>query len=115
MSFTNYKVPRDALLGRYVNVDAAGKFTQQGDMKVFYAAMMLIRENVICSAGKIINLGVLSTLRYSHIRTQFKISKTHERPIIDYQAQRAKIYPLLAKSYAVHFTSQKISEIIANR
>ena len=112
MAFTNYKVPRDALLGKYVSIDAKGKFSQQGDLKVFYSAMMIIREAVICSVGQIMNLGVLTPLRYSHVRTQFEIKKGIERPIIDYQLQKAKIYPLLAKSYAVYFSAMKVSDEI---
>lgn len=31
MSFTNFKVPADSLLGRYTNIDTNGKFTTRGD------------------------------------------------------------------------------------
>jgi acyl-CoA oxidase len=34
LAFKNYKVPRDALLGKYISIDKAGNLTTTGDMKV---------------------------------------------------------------------------------
>lgn len=64
-------------------------------------------------SSKSLAKATLIALRYANVRTQFKVSKTEERTIIDYQTQRQKIYPQIARSYASYFASVNIREIIA--
>ena len=113
MAFNKVKVPRTALLSKYVEVYKDGTFQIKGDLRVFYSAMMVLRENILISMPKYMAIIVLATLRYSHIRSQFKPSESNpERPIIDYQLQKSKIYPCLALTYVFQLNTHKISEYI---
>ena len=51
-------------------------------------------------------------LRYANIRSQFKYEDNIERTIIDYQLQKNKIYPIIAKAYALLWSAEKIQEIV---
>jgi len=112
MGFKNYKVPRDALLAKYISVERDGSFVVKGNLLIFYGGMMVIRQTIVTTMSKIICLSVLIALRYSMIRTQFKGPQGLERPIIDYKLQKAKLYPYLAKAYAIHFAGLHVSKII---
>ena len=84
----------------------------RGNLKVLYASMMSVRERLISFAVYDIIKNSLIATRYSNVRSQFKINKTQERTIIDYQTQRAKIYPYIAKSYVMYFSYKRIQETI---
>lgn len=112
LSFSNVKVPRNALLGKYVSVEPNGKFLTRGNLKIMYASMMHVRETILSGSAKSLIIGATIALRYSIVRTQFKGTDGIERPIIDYQLQKSKIFPLIAKGYAMHFTTLRIKEII---
>merc|ERR1711976_795144 len=73
---------------------------------------MSVREGIIKYCGKGIAKACTVGVRYSNIRSQFQHKKGVERTIIDYQQQKNKIYPLLAKSFALTFSAEKISEQI---
>jgi len=51
MAFTNYRVPRKSLLGKYVTVGKNGEWKTRGNLKMLYAAMMFIRESIINYCG----------------------------------------------------------------
>ena len=112
MAFTNYRVPRKSLLGKYVSVGKNGDWKTRGNLKMLYAAMMFIRQVIIEYSGDGMAITSLIALRYSIVRSQFKHNKTEERKIIEYQLQKNKIYPILAKAFACTFASQKIGEVI---
>ena len=113
MAFNKVKVPRTALLSKYVEVYKDGTFQIKGDIRALYSAMMVIREGIVKEVPKHMAIIVLTALRYSHIRSQFKPSESKpERPIIDYQLQKSKIYPYLALSYVLQLSAHKMSEYI---
>lgn len=113
LAFDNVRYPSDSLFGKYVYVTDDGEWKTRGNSKVLYAAMMFVRECLLTMSSKSLAKATLIALRYSNVRTQFKISKTEERTIIDYQTQRQKIYTQIARSYAGYFASLNIKEIIA--
>ena len=47
MLFTNYRVPRRALLMRYLKVDKEGNFEPQGNPKILYSVMMFTRLQLL--------------------------------------------------------------------
>jgi len=109
MAFDNVRYPRDSLLGKYTMIDdSTGELKTKGNLKVLYAGMMFVRENILIFSAKSLAKATIIATRYSNVRTQFKIDKNTERTIIDYQTQRGKIYPYIAKSYAAFFSARKI-------
>ena len=115
MAFNSIKVPRTALQSKFVEVHKNGDFEIKGNILIFYSAMMSIRLLIVGSSPKYMLFSVLSALRYSHFRSQFKPEKSKpERYIIEYQLQKAKIYPYLAMSYVFHFCGAKIHELVTH-
>jgi acyl-CoA oxidase len=104
VKFTNYRIPKENLLSKYVNVDEDGTFTKASDgaIKLAYGNMLFLRLGIFF--GRSVQFSRLATIgiRYSIMRRQFKDAETgEERQIIDYQTQQYRLFPLLGISYAI--------------
>ena len=108
MKFEHVRVPRSAILSRYVNVTKEGMIELRGDPRVAYATMLSIRVTLISFAWRFELLNCNMAIRYGLKRTQFKsISNSNqERRIIEYQATQAKVTPHLAFGYSMIFMSK---------
>jgi len=64
--------------------------------------MMVIRTTIVGGAGQVLMQGLLTGLRYSTVRRQFKniSGRKEETQLIDYQTQQFKLFPLLATAFA---------------
>ena len=86
--FSSYRVPRSALLAKYISVSREGDVTTQGDLKIGYFAMMFIRIYILQEAPFFLAKPLAIALRYSAYRKQFKTAQDgSERVILDYQNQ----------------------------
>lgn len=47
MSFSNFRIPKDALLSRYTSISREGEIKILGDPKVAYSVMLSIRSNLL--------------------------------------------------------------------
>lgn len=65
-------VPRKNMLARYVSVDKNGTVKTQGNPKVGYATMMLIRKHISSSAPKVYACAITIATKYSLFRRQFR-------------------------------------------
>jgi acyl-CoA oxidase len=84
LRLTQYRIPKTALLGRFISVDPKGNVTTQGNPKIMYASMMKVRTFLLGNAcGQIFKALTIAT-RYSVLRKQFKDSLGNEIPIYDY-------------------------------
>ncbi|CAI2386617.1 unnamed protein product [Moneuplotes crassus] len=113
MYFDNFKIPKSALLSRYVGITDEGDFIQKGDPRVAYSTMMLIRIQLVEATPAYMHMALLLSSRYCYNRTQFKTlpGSTEERRIIDYQASMAKLAPCLAFSFISKFTAYKVNDM----
>ena len=86
--FTNVRVPRSALLCRYIRVSRDGKVSREGNPRVAYFTMMLNRILIIQEAYGYLSRPLTIALRYSCFRSQFKTADgNQERKVINYQNQ----------------------------
>ena len=108
MKFEHVRVPRSAILSRYVNVTEEGMIELKGDPRVAYATMLWIRVSLITFAFRLELLNCNIAIRYGLKRTQFKsISNSNqERRILEYQATQARVTPHLAFGYSMIFMSK---------
>lgn len=72
LRFTNYRVPKDALLAKYMNITPEGKVVKIGNEKASYGTMIKIRTMLLEQSGKFLGLSLTICTRYSLIRRQFK-------------------------------------------
>lgn len=108
LMFNKFRVPRSAILSRYVNVTKEGMIEIRGDPRVAYATMLWIRVTLLVFSWQIM-FGILcKSVRYALKRTQFKSlpGSDQERRILEYQATQAQLIPVLAFGYANVFISQ---------
>ena len=97
MIFTNYRIPRTALLSRYVSLTREGQLNIQGDPKVAYSTMLFVRISLINFTWKLVISMWLLGIRYTLNRRQFKTlpNSLEERRVFDYQSTQYQMIPFL--------------------
>ncbi|KAF2742569.1 acyl-CoA oxidase [Sporormia fimetaria CBS 119925] len=111
MLFDHYRVLKSALLSRYVDVSDDGKFTRHGHPAVLYGSLTFVRANIIMHARLILARAVTVAVRYLAIRRQFRDrdstnEQEDEMKVLDYPTVQIRILPLLATTFALHYTGE---------
>ena len=101
MRFTDFEIPRTNLLNRFFDITREGELVVKGNPKILYASMMNVRVFLLESAAYTLGWALTVTLRYSNLRKQFKNEDKKEEYVINYQLQQHKLFPILAKTYAM--------------
>ncbi|XP_062607269.1 peroxisomal acyl-coenzyme A oxidase 1-like [Saccostrea cucullata] len=105
----NVRIPRENMLMKNAQVSREGHFTSRGPNKGNYAAMMLVRVNIVNWCFTSLSNTSTITIRYSSIRRQSKLDPSQEETkILDYQTQQYKVFPALATTYAMFFVSKTL-------
>ncbi|NBH04315.1 acyl-CoA dehydrogenase [Amycolatopsis sp. SID8362] len=113
LSFDHVRVPREALLNRFGDVDENGTYTSpiESDSRRFFTMLgTLIRGRVSVggSAGSATKRALALAIRYGEHRRQFATPDGDEVVILDYLAHQRKLLPALAKTYALHFAQEEL-------
>jgi acyl-CoA oxidase len=111
--FRRVRVPREALLNRYGNVDSEGRYESpisDANKRFFTMLGTLVQGRVCISAGALSAAKTALTIadRYSMRRRQFGPSGKMEVPTLDYRTQQRRLMPRLAKTFALHFAQQEL-------
>jgi acyl-CoA oxidase len=112
MLFDHFRVPRSAMLSRYAEVsDETGAFMRTGHPAVVYGSLTFVRGQIIMHARLVLARAVTVAVRYCSIRRQFKDrdSKSpadEEMKVLDYPTVQIRILPLLATTFALHYTGE---------
>jgi acyl-CoA oxidase len=106
--FDHVRVPREALLNRYGDVDADGVYSSpiENATKRFFTMLGTLVQGRICIGGASVSASELAltiATRYGLRRRQFGPEPGREVPILDYRTHQRRLLPRLAKSYALHF------------
>ncbi|KAI9339689.1 hypothetical protein BDR26DRAFT_862130 [Obelidium mucronatum] len=123
MLFNKYRIPRDHMLMRYSKVDKEGNYHAPPVQRISYGTMIFVRAYLVASSALALARGATVAIRYSAIRRQFSdpaASKDDavfqnfspapgskakcETAVIDYSLQQYRLFPIVAQSYALHFT-----------
>jgi acyl-CoA oxidase len=113
--FDNVRVPRDALLNRYGEVTPGGTYTSpiENPNKRFFTMLgALIQGRVSISAASVTVAKTALTIavRYGLRRHQFGPPGGEEVVILDYRTHQRRLMPALAKTYALHFAQQELTD-----
>ncbi|MHA7649356.1 acyl-CoA dehydrogenase family protein [Mycobacterium sp. ML4] len=113
--FDNVRVPRVNLLNKYGNVEPDGTYTSPIDnanRRFFTMIGTLIRGRVTVggSAGNATHVALDIATRYALQRRQFSApgDDDHEVLIMDYLVHQRRLFPLIAKSYALQFAQNEL-------
>ncbi|GAA4857009.1 acyl-CoA dehydrogenase family protein [Saccharopolyspora rosea] len=114
ITFDQVRVPREALLNRYGDVEPDGTYRSPiaGAGKRFFTMLGTLirgRISVAGTAGSATKLALEIALRYGDARRQFERPGTgDETVVLDYLAHQRKLLPALAKTFALHFAQEEL-------
>lgn len=113
LAFDNFRAPRTAILSRYINVTPDGIITLQGNPKIAYGTMLLIRVTLLRFSDQALFYALFYCLNYTLERKQFKTlpNSNEERRLIDYQATQRRLIPIIAFTYANLFGYNRCFQI----
>ena len=112
--FDNVRVPRENLLNRYGDVDADGVYSSPIDnvgRRFFTMVGTLVRGRVTVggSAAAAAKVALTIAVRYALQRRQFSAPKSDDEvPIMDYLVHQRRLFPLVARSYALAFAQNEL-------
>lgn len=112
LKFTHHRVPGNALLGKFYQMDEEGNLKIIGNPKIIYASMMETREMLLAFHTYATFRMLTIATRYSVLRTQFKDEQNQEIPIIDYQLQRSKLLKFLSRAYAMALSKLQLNDFL---
>lgn len=121
LTFDNVRIPREALLNQFGDVDEEGNYTSPIDSKnrrFFTMLGTLIRGRIaVGAAGAGATKSSLAiALKYAHQRRQFDYGDTGtEDKLIDYRAHRRRLIIPLARSYAIQLLQNQLTARYADQ
>lgn len=110
--FNNVKIPHVNMLNRFSGVDPeTGKYIKPQNAALVYGTMTYIRSTIVLQSGSVLARGVTIAVRYCAVRRQFQDRDStnddkSENQVIDYTMVQHRLLPLLATTYALHFTGR---------
>ncbi|XP_022929316.1 acyl-coenzyme A oxidase, peroxisomal [Cucurbita moschata] len=115
LRFRLVRIPRDNLLDRFGEVSRDGKYKSSlpSINKRFAATLGELvggRVGLAYSSASVLKIASTIAIRYSLLRQQFGPPKQPEVSILDYQSQQHKLMPMLASTYAFHFSTMQLVE-----
>ncbi|TDW88491.1 acyl-coenzyme A oxidase [Kribbella sp. VKM Ac-2566] len=117
--FDQVRVPRDALLDRYAQVDADGNYSSaiENPDRRFFTMLGTLVQGRVSVGGAAINASKVAltiAIRYGAQRRQFGAPGSSEEAILlDYRMHQRRLLPLLARTYALHFAQAELVEEFA--
>jgi acyl-CoA oxidase len=117
--FDQVRVPRNALLDRYAQVDAEGNYTSaiENPDRRFFTMLGTLVQGRVSVGGAAINASKVAltiAIRYGAQRRQFGAPGSNEEAILlDYRMHQRRLLPLLARTYALHFAQAELVEEFA--
>jgi acyl-CoA oxidase len=113
--FDGVRVPREALLDRFAQVTEGGEYVSEIDnanRRFFTMLGTLVQGRVCVGAAGISAAKVALTIavEYGLRRRQFEATEEDaEALLLDYGMHQRRLFPLLARTYALHFGQQVLS------
>jgi acyl-CoA oxidase len=112
--FDSVRVPREALLNRYGDVDADGVYTSpiENPSRRFFTMLGTLVQGRVCIAAASVSAAksaLTIAVRYGLRRRQFGPAPGHEVPLLDYRTHQRRLMPLLARTYALHFAQAALT------
>jgi len=113
--FDGVRVPREALLDRFAQVTEDGQYVSEIDnanRRFFTMLGTLVQGRVCVGAAGISAAKVALTIavEYGLRRRQFEATEADtESLLLDYGMHQRRLFPLLARTYALHFGQQVLS------
>jgi acyl-CoA oxidase len=118
--FNQVVIPKDNLLDRFASVTEDGKFSSPiaSDNRRFFTMLGTLvggRIGIPRSGLSATKSGLTIAIRYGDQRKQFGPEGAAEVPILNYRTHQRRLMPLLANTYALHFSLQYLTDRFLKR
>ncbi len=118
--FSNVRVPRENLLNRYADVSPEGEYSSDitSPSKRFFTmigALVAGRVSVALASLSAMKSGLTIAVRYGEGRRQFGAAGEQEVRLLDYLTHQRRLFPPLAKAYALDFALKYLVERFVSR
>lgn len=113
--FDHVRVPREALLNRYADVTPEGAYESaiENPNKRFFTMLGALVQGRVCVGGAGINASKVAltiATKYAVQRRQFNAtSEDEEELLLDYGMHQRRLFPLVARTYALHFAQEVVA------
>ncbi|KAH7697627.1 Protein ACOX-1 b, partial [Aphelenchoides avenae] len=108
----NVRIPRRRMLMKFAKVLPDGTYVPPIHDKLGYSSMTYIRSTMIRTMAQLLARAAVISVRYSCVRRQGEIREgTGEVKILDYQTQRWRLFPQLARAFAFLFAGNSVREL----
>ena len=117
--FNQVKVPHISMLAKYARVDPeTGEYNRPQPAVLLYGTMVWVRSTIVWQSGGVLARGVTIATRYTAVRRQFQDrdapkSEPGENQVLNYTMVQARLLPLLAATFALHFTGRGMMGLYA--
>ena len=111
------KVPHVNMLARFSKVDPeTNRYVRPSNPSLVYGTLTYVRSTIVLQAGSVLARGVTIAMRYCTIRRQFQDRdapewERGENQVLNYTMVQIRLLPLLAATFALHFTGQGMIQL----
>lgn len=118
--FKDVEIPYENMLDRYASVSETGDFESpiSSDNRRFFTMLGTLvggRIGIPRSGLSATKSGLAIAIKHGDKRRQFGPENGSEVPILNYRTHQRRLMPLLANTYALHFSLQYITNRFLNR
>lgn len=118
--FNNVVIPKENMLDRFASINSIGEFESPiaSDNRRFFTMLGTLvggRIGIPRSALAAAKAALAIAIRYGDQRRQFGPQGGSEVPILNYRMHQRRLMPYLAKSYAIHFALQYVTQRFLKR
>jgi len=118
--FDGVVIPKENMLDRFASVNEKGEFESPipSDNRRFFTMLGTLvggRIGIPRSALAAAKSGLTIAIQYADQRRQFGPEGGSEVPILNYRMHQRRLMPLLAKTYAIHFGLQYLTQRFINK
>jgi acyl-CoA oxidase len=118
--FDHVVIPHENMLDNFAQVSEDGKFTSPiaSDNRRFFTMLGTLvggRIGIPRSGNSATKSGLTIAIKYADQRKQFGPEHAPEVPILNYRTHQRRLMPLLANTYALHFSLQYLTDRFLNR
>ncbi|RZK09539.1 MAG: acyl-CoA oxidase, partial [Flavobacterium sp.] len=115
IQFYNVVIPKENMLDRFAQINENGEFESPipSDNRRFFTMLGTLvggRIGIPRSALAAAKSGLTIAIKYSDTRRQFGPEGGSEVPILNYRMHQRRLFPYLAKAYAIHFGLQYVTQ-----
>ncbi len=119
----NVEIPHVNMLAKHSRVDPeTNQYVKPSSPNLVYGTMTWVRSTIVLEAGSVLARGVTIAIRYTAIRRQFQDRDTPphligkgENQVLDYTMVQYRLLPLLASTFALHFTGKGMMQMYKQR